>query len=283
MAARWNTFCLPALSAMLMALLSAAASPTSSTPLVRQLQETIAKVRASDSPTVRREAAEQLPQLTRGLDPKEVDDKTLAQLVSLLDTWDDSVRLPVATSLGNLGSRARVAAPQLLEILPEVDCLWAEVSPAPIIRDALRRMGAAEPPRPNCESKIEPVVWRQRIIDDIAKVRTSDSPVIRAKAAIHLNYLTFWLPSIQLDDKTVADLVSLLDVREEPVREGVTAAIGNLGGRAKVAVPKLQELLAEVDCHEASAVSASNIRIALSQMHVKTPRPRCAGQGKNPL
>ena len=91
------------------------------------------------------------------------------------------------------------------------------------------------------------------------------------------------MPTKQVDDKTIADLVSLLDIPEEPVRDGVTAAIGNLGGRAKVAVPKLQEILAAVDCHEATAVSASNIRIALSQMHVKTPPPRCAGQGKNPL
>lgn len=118
---------------------------------MNDLTETIAKARTGESSTVRTEAAERLSKLTKSVNPKDIDDKTLSDLASLLDTHEDSVRAWVAVSLGNLGPRAKVAAPKMLKILPEVDCLRVSLSSAPAIRVALKRMGVKVPPLPDCE------------------------------------------------------------------------------------------------------------------------------------
>jgi HEAT repeat protein len=255
------------------------ATATTDATIIKQLNETIAKVQTSENPNSRSDAAEHLAQLTRKVDPKEVDDKTLADLVSLLDTWEDSVRDSVAISLGNLGPRARVAAPALLEILPEVDCLWVDASSAHDVRNALKRIGVTPPPPPTCETTVDPVVWNQRMRETIAKARTSETPVARAKAAAHLSYLTFWLGAKGIDDKNIADLVSLLDTPEEPVREAVVGSLGYIGSRARMAVPKLEELLPEVDCREPSLELAKRIRAALGQMGVKQLPAKCGTLG----
>ena len=118
-----------------------------------QLTKTMERVRTGESVNVRTESAQDLAKLTRGIDPKKVGDKTLTDLVSLLDTSEDSVRLWVAASLGNLGPRAKTAAaPTLLKLLPEVDCVRASVTSAPAIRVALKRMGVTPPP-PGCETR----------------------------------------------------------------------------------------------------------------------------------
>ena len=173
-----------------------------------ELVETIAKVRTSGTLTARTHAALRLAELTSRIEPNEMDDKTLADLVSLLDTWDDSVRIGIAVALGNLGPRAKSAAPKLVEILPEVDCLWVDASSALDIRNALERIGVPPPPLPKCETGIDPVIWKQRLKDTIAKVRTSDDPVSRGRAAVRIGYLIFWLGPDQIDDATIADLVS---------------------------------------------------------------------------
>lgn len=128
------------------------ANPKADAALMNELTQTIAKVRTAESLAARTEAAEHLSHLTTRIKPKRVDDKTLADLESLLDTSEDPVRLWVAASLGNLGPRARGAAPKLLKILPEVDCLEVSLSSAPVIRVALKRMGVTPPP-PNCASE----------------------------------------------------------------------------------------------------------------------------------
>lgn len=255
---------------------------TSETELMGLLKQTIEKVRTAELARAKRDAAEQLPSLTLKINPKDIDDKTLADLVSLLDNWDYSVLVPVATSLGNIGPRARVAVPALLKILPEVDCLWGDFPPAPVIRDALTRIGERPPPHPTCEARVDPVVWNQRIIETAAKVRSSESLAERGRGAAYLNYLTFWLCLGRqgIDDKAILALVSLLDTTEEPVRVGVTAALGNVGPRGRMAIPKLKALLAEGDCRPASAASAENIRYALRQMGVNPPTPNCSARHK---
>ena len=121
--------------------------------LKEQILEEIAKVRNEETLRLRSEAAERLDLLTRGINPQKVDDATLAEMVSLLDTKEDAVRAWVAGSLGNLGRRAKVAVPRLLKLLPEVDCLRGSLTSAPFIRVALKRMGEKPPPPPNCQAK----------------------------------------------------------------------------------------------------------------------------------
>lgn len=118
-----------------------------------KLHAAAAKVRHGETSTLRTESAEHLADLTRGIEPSEVDDTTLADMVSLLDTEEDSVRYWVATALGNLGPRAKTAAPRLIRLLPKVDCLRGEKTSASAIRSALKRMGETPPPIPNCGAK----------------------------------------------------------------------------------------------------------------------------------
>ena len=123
--------------------------------LKEQLLEEIAKVRNGETLTSRTDAAQRLAMLTRGINPQKVDDATLAEMVSLLDTKEDSVRAWVAGALGNLGRRAKVAVPRLLKLLPEVDCLRGSMTSAPFIRGALKRMGERPPPPRKCDGKRE--------------------------------------------------------------------------------------------------------------------------------
>jgi hypothetical protein len=113
------------------AVLSLYGNTTSRTALLREVQETIATVQTTSGPSMARtNAAEHLADLTRKMHSKDVDDKTMADLVSLLDTPDDSVRLWVAGAIGFLGSRARTAGPTLLKLLPEVDRLQGDLTSA---------------------------------------------------------------------------------------------------------------------------------------------------------
>jgi hypothetical protein len=130
----------------LMFLMAGTANAAGDHMLNRKLEQTIAKVRTEKSPMLREKAAENLAVLTNGINPKSVDDKTVAGMVSLLDIQDDSVRLWVAAALGHLGPRAKAAVPRLLALLPETDCLKGDLTSAAAIRPALERMGAKPPP-----------------------------------------------------------------------------------------------------------------------------------------
>jgi hypothetical protein len=147
---RRSSFFILALCAVLAILVPDMAGATGNSMLLRQIKETIVKTRTDASVDARTSAAQRLAVLARKIDPKEVDDQTLAELVSLLDTSDDSVRYWVATALGNLGSRAGVAIPKLEKILPAADCLNGAMTSASAIRHALTRMGVKPPPRPKC-------------------------------------------------------------------------------------------------------------------------------------
>ena len=259
------------------------AEKLSQAELREQITRAITKVRELSGPTIgisnaRADAAEALIDLTKKIKPNEIDDQTLADLVSLLDTWDDAVRAWVAASLGNLGPRAKAAAvPKLLEILPEVDCLWGDLTSDRAIRLALERMGETPPTPPPCESVVDPVAWKQRITETIPKVRTSESSVMREKAAVHLRYLIGWLGPDQIGDGTITDLVSLLDIPDQPVRDEVAGALGDFGYRAKAkAAPKLQDLLATLDCRSANEGSSVVIHEALDRMGAKIPHANCS-------
>lgn len=114
-----------------------------------KLEKAIAKVRAEQSPMARAKAAESLANLTHRVKPISVDDKTITDMVSLLDIPDDSVRAWTAAALGHLGRRAKVAAPKLLTLLAEGDCLEGDLTSAASIRPALKRMGVKPPPEPS--------------------------------------------------------------------------------------------------------------------------------------
>jgi hypothetical protein len=114
-----------------------------------KLEHAIAEVRISLSPMERSQAAEHLADLVHRAKPSSVDDRTIADMVTLLDNPDDSVRAWTAGALGHLGRRAKVAAPKLLALLTEVDCLEGDLTSAATIRPALERMGVKPPAAPS--------------------------------------------------------------------------------------------------------------------------------------
>lgn len=144
-------FALPALAWTALALPGAAQMRKSET--LKRLADTIEMVRTAATSNSRDDAAQKLAKLTRKIAPKKVDDKTLASIIDLLDIPD--ARYWVAVSLGNLGSRAKVAIPKLQALLVEEDRRKVEKSDADGIRFALSRMGVTPPP-PNYEDNEKP-------------------------------------------------------------------------------------------------------------------------------
>jgi hypothetical protein len=111
---------------------------------LKQLADNIEMVRTAATSNSRDDAAQKLAKLTRKIDPKKVDDKTLTSIIDLLDIPE--ARYWVAVSLGNLGSRAKVAIPKLQTLLAEEDRRHVSKSAADGIRFALSRMGVTPPP-----------------------------------------------------------------------------------------------------------------------------------------
>lgn len=118
--------------------------------LMKQIKETIAKVRADKTVDSRTEAAEHLASLTQKIGSKEITEAFVTDITSLLDSPDDSVRYWVATALGNLGPAAKAAIPKLEEMLPNADCIDGAITSASGIRYALIKMGIKPPPPPKC-------------------------------------------------------------------------------------------------------------------------------------
>jgi hypothetical protein len=133
------------------------ADGTDNAKILNDFQQTIAKVRTMSGPSVTRtNAAEYLSRLTKEINPKKVDDKTIRDLVSLLDIPDDSVRLWVAAALGNLGPRAKMAVPALLRVVRETDCppkIETGVTLSATALIALKRIGVEPPPPRDCGKK----------------------------------------------------------------------------------------------------------------------------------
>jgi len=117
------------------------------------------------------------------------------------------------------------------------------------------------------------VTLKKQLTETIEKVRSGETSNIRDEAAQHLAQLTRGIDPNRVDDETVGDLVSLLDVPE--ARYWVAVCLGNLGPRAKIAVPKLQKILMEEDCQRVSMSAAGGIRYALKKLGIKPPPPAC--------
>jgi hypothetical protein len=111
---------------------------------------TVNLVQMGRSSNERATAGQLLCAITHGDMATQVNDESLRSIIALLDMKDDSVRYWVALCLGNFGHRAMPAAPKLLKILEEVDCVRADLPPGDAIRSVLKRIGVEAPPR-RCE------------------------------------------------------------------------------------------------------------------------------------
>lgn len=115
-----------------------------------QVKVAMAKVQSGKTVDARADAAEHLASLTQKVSSHDVTNALVADMTSLLDSPDDSVRYWVAMALANLGPAARAAAPKLQEMLPKADCLNGTITSASGIRWALMKMGIRPPPPPKC-------------------------------------------------------------------------------------------------------------------------------------
>jgi hypothetical protein len=270
------------MAVMLSGLLSAATRAQSDTVFKRQIteiKEAVAKVRTGATPETRADAAERLADLPSEFIASRVDGKTLADIVSLLDTPEDPVRFWVAVTLGNLGYSARIAIPKLQQLLPEADCLQGDLTVADAVRYALARMGAELPP-PMCgRAEAKGVLFKKLLTKAIAIVRKGETDAFQIDAAEHIAELARWIDPDKVDDQSVAELVSLLNTSTYmPVRQWVVGALGTLGTRAKSAVPDLQKILAAEDCAKEPSMAISvedNARSALRRMGITQPPSPC--------
>jgi hypothetical protein len=117
---------------------------------LNQIKETIVKVRSDKTVNARMEAAAHLASLTKNIPGKEITKVLVADIASLLDSPDDSVRFWVAKDLGNLGPAAKPAAPKMEKMLSKADCINGSLTSADAIRYALTQMGIKPPPPLDC-------------------------------------------------------------------------------------------------------------------------------------
>jgi HEAT repeat protein len=101
--------------------------------------------------------------------------------------------------------------------------------------------------------------------------KSGETLMIRTEAAKKLCVSTSGIRSEMYSENTIFKIATLLDTTEDSVRYWVARALGNFGKRASFAVPKLLDLLKEVDPLRGSLTSASAIRFALSQMGEVVP------------
>ena len=120
-----------------------------STNIDRQLRIGVSKVRRAKTVPRRLDAAERLVKLTDQCDCSTVTDETIHSIVSLLDINDDGVQMWVAAALGDLGIRAKGAAPKLLKIYAVSACEVLDRGSPATIPLALAKMGVATP-NPDC-------------------------------------------------------------------------------------------------------------------------------------
>lgn len=116
----------------------------------------------------------------------------------------------------------------------------------------------------------------QQLLDAIAKIRKAKTPATRCKAAQHLGAITYEKDCSTVDDKTIQALILLLDIEDDGVRMWVASNLGDIGPRAKAAVPKLISILSVSDCMTWDHSSAATIPIALKKMGVDPPMRNCS-------
>jgi len=120
-----------------------------------------------------------------------------------------------------------------------------------------------------------------KLEETIGKVRSESSLTARTQAAEHLAELTRKTNAAYIDNKTISDIASLLDIPEDSVQAWVASALGHIGRRASSAAPRLLALLPVSDCLQGDLTSSAFIRPALKQMGVKPPPARSYNDCQN--
>lgn len=111
----------------------------------------------------------------------------------------------------------------------------------------------------------------QSAIAQTAKMK--ERTFYRSGTGEHLADLAQMINPNEVNSKILCELESLLDSDNDLIRYWGAVALGNLGPRAKSAVPKLLKTLRKVDCLNGPITSANGIRYALAHIGRKVPPP----------
>lgn len=114
-----------------------------------------------------------------------------------------------------------------------------------------------------------------QLLHAIARVREARTPAARYKAAQRLGAVTYERDCTEVNDNTIEALISLLDIEDDGVRMWVASDLGDIGPRAKAAVPKLVSIISVSECMAWDHSSAATIPIALKRMGVEAPSRDC--------
>lgn len=118
----------------------------------------------------------------------------------------------------------------------------------------------------------------------ITKVNTGEGMGVKADFAEQLAIDTRNVCPAEVDDRTIKKMIALLDIQNDPVRAWVAAALGNIGPRAKSAVPALLHILRGMDkrynCKFVSVSPADAVRLAIKRIGAQPPRPQTCKEAR---
>jgi len=108
----------------------------------------------------------------------------------------------------------------------------------------------------------------------VKQIAEAGSPKVRWDRAQKLSQWVAQHPK-EVSSTDIEALAGLMSDPADGVRGWIAGALGNLGGKAKGAVPQLQRALQERPCEDQPMASASAIRLALSRIGVEPIKAVC--------
>jgi hypothetical protein len=111
----------------------------------------------------------------------------------------------------------------------------------------------------------------------VIAIKTEKQIDARRAAAVKLSELTRTIAPDEVDDRTIDDMISLLGTDDDVVLNYVAVSLGNLGPRAKKAVPTLLRILPKADCVQGDRTAVAAIRPALRKMGATAPPKKEGG------
>jgi hypothetical protein len=116
-------------------------SQTEKTQDVPSLLTEIERIKAEKPSMVRYKGAQQLLDSVKAKGSQNVTEREIEALTGMMADQDDSIRYWIATALGYVGPRAKLAVPNLEAALKEVECSMSSKTSASSIRSALEKIG----------------------------------------------------------------------------------------------------------------------------------------------
>jgi hypothetical protein len=133
------------------------------------------------------------------------------------------------------------------------------------------------PLAPIYDKAADDAAFAQKLSKMIEEIQTGKTVKARTDAAEHLAEVTHDT-NHSFSHETVAEITALMDSPDDSVRYWVARCLGNIGPSASSAAPKLEDVLARVDCLQGEKTSASGIRFALEAMGIEPPATQCGGR-----